>query len=403
MGIHVVEAGESLSSIAKRFKVATWQDIYNHPQNENFRKLRKNPNVIHVGDKVFVPVSNGAPAKAPPPPAAGSKDAIVELQIKGKTYVGTKQELEKVVDAVIKNLSDKPFKLAKLKLEGARTQYKVYDDLLKSDKLASWILDFVNPFQDLNPSKQALDEAEDAFKKVEAAFKGRFIVKIESELRRLETKANIAITTYRKAVEGLGGTAENMVTTLEITKLVSFAVAGACATALTGGATSGILASSGAKLGFPALISVIEATADEGGKALAGDKKQTAVTVVGNIFTAGATSVLTGKLFASPKVSAAIKKLAGNMTAVGSKLTPDRLKVIVKHKTMRDILAEYLEGTGSGALQSALKNTAQAKLHTMTGDDLVNEISSNQQGVAAGISAKAFVEWGLKKDYFLKK
>jgi N-acetylmuramoyl-L-alanine amidase len=53
--IHTVEQGECLSSIARRYGLASWQTIYNHPDNEDFRKLRENPNIIQPGDRVAIP------------------------------------------------------------------------------------------------------------------------------------------------------------------------------------------------------------------------------------------------------------------------------------------------------------------------------------------------------------
>jgi N-acetylmuramoyl-L-alanine amidase len=52
---HVVEHGECLSSIASRFGVSDWQDIYNASENADFKKKRPDPNVIFPGDKVIIP------------------------------------------------------------------------------------------------------------------------------------------------------------------------------------------------------------------------------------------------------------------------------------------------------------------------------------------------------------
>jgi hypothetical protein len=32
-----------------------WQTIWNHPQNSDLHKLRKHPNVLFAGDRVFIP------------------------------------------------------------------------------------------------------------------------------------------------------------------------------------------------------------------------------------------------------------------------------------------------------------------------------------------------------------
>ncbi|EYF02879.1 LysM peptidoglycan-binding domain-containing protein [Chondromyces apiculatus] len=53
--IHVVQPGESLSSIAKQHGFADWRALYDHPANVKLRSARPNPDLIHPGDKVFIP------------------------------------------------------------------------------------------------------------------------------------------------------------------------------------------------------------------------------------------------------------------------------------------------------------------------------------------------------------
>jgi len=53
--IHVVEQGEYMAKIAKRYGFVDWRTIWQHPQNSALRSRRPNPNVLHPGDEVFVP------------------------------------------------------------------------------------------------------------------------------------------------------------------------------------------------------------------------------------------------------------------------------------------------------------------------------------------------------------
>jgi LysM repeat protein len=53
--IHVVKQGDCLYRIAQQYGFADWRTIYNHPDNEDFRELRPNPNVIYPGDEVHIP------------------------------------------------------------------------------------------------------------------------------------------------------------------------------------------------------------------------------------------------------------------------------------------------------------------------------------------------------------
>ncbi|MEM6618815.1 MAG: LysM peptidoglycan-binding domain-containing protein [Pseudomonadota bacterium] len=54
---HTVKKGDTLSGLAKKNGLKSYKDIYNAPENAKFRKLRKDPNKIEPGDKVFIPPS----------------------------------------------------------------------------------------------------------------------------------------------------------------------------------------------------------------------------------------------------------------------------------------------------------------------------------------------------------
>lgn len=51
---HTAEQGDGVESIAHRFG-HFWQTLWDHPQNQQLRSLRKKPNVLLPGDRVFVP------------------------------------------------------------------------------------------------------------------------------------------------------------------------------------------------------------------------------------------------------------------------------------------------------------------------------------------------------------
>lgn len=55
-GYHLVEQGEYLSKIARGYGVPKWQSIWDHPQNKELRELRENPEILHPGDEVFIPM-----------------------------------------------------------------------------------------------------------------------------------------------------------------------------------------------------------------------------------------------------------------------------------------------------------------------------------------------------------
>src|SRR4051794_35831575 len=55
MPIHRVVQGERISSIAQLYGFGDDKAIYEHPDNEELRKKRPNPNVLLEGDRVVIP------------------------------------------------------------------------------------------------------------------------------------------------------------------------------------------------------------------------------------------------------------------------------------------------------------------------------------------------------------
>ena len=52
---HTVVQGEHLSSIARKYGLASYKTIWDHAQNAELKKQRQNPNVILPGDRLFIP------------------------------------------------------------------------------------------------------------------------------------------------------------------------------------------------------------------------------------------------------------------------------------------------------------------------------------------------------------
>lgn len=54
-GMHTVEQGESLSTIASRNGLRSWRTIWDHPRNAELRSHRPSPDNVHPGDQIYVP------------------------------------------------------------------------------------------------------------------------------------------------------------------------------------------------------------------------------------------------------------------------------------------------------------------------------------------------------------
>lgn len=60
MPIHKVSQGECLLSIANKYGFSKWEEIYDHPDNSEFKAKRSDPHCIFPGDKVFIPEKKAA-------------------------------------------------------------------------------------------------------------------------------------------------------------------------------------------------------------------------------------------------------------------------------------------------------------------------------------------------------
>jgi len=79
--IHKVKQGECLSSIASQYGLMSWRSLYEHPDNEQFRSLRNNPNIILPGDCIVIPDPSVKSISAP-------TDKLHRYRVKGEpTYL----------------------------------------------------------------------------------------------------------------------------------------------------------------------------------------------------------------------------------------------------------------------------------------------------------------------------
>jgi len=83
--IHVVKQGETLGIIAEKYGFANWRALYDHPANVKLRESRPNPNLIHPGDKVFIPEKKKAVYSAQTNKAHTFK--VKKLPPKGESFI----------------------------------------------------------------------------------------------------------------------------------------------------------------------------------------------------------------------------------------------------------------------------------------------------------------------------
>lgn len=52
---HTVQQGEYLANIVRRYGFTDYRVVYDHPENAEFKRKRPNPNLVHPGDRLFIP------------------------------------------------------------------------------------------------------------------------------------------------------------------------------------------------------------------------------------------------------------------------------------------------------------------------------------------------------------
>ena len=111
---YVVQAGDCLSSIAKKFGFRDWKVIYDDPNNKDFKKARPDPNVIYAGDTIFIPDPKESTKKVSAPVEQLNKfkvklpKTLLRIQVKDeeeKPIAGKKYEL-RLGDDVRKGSTD---------------------------------------------------------------------------------------------------------------------------------------------------------------------------------------------------------------------------------------------------------------------------------------------------------
>src|SRR5262245_8080430 len=105
---HTVEPGDCLTSIATRYGFAKWQTIYDDPANADFRALRKNPNVLAPGDRIFIPDRQ-----------LGLKDGDTDARHRFRTA-----EPKIVLRLVVRDESWKPMRDSRYELAVGNVTYK---------------------------------------------------------------------------------------------------------------------------------------------------------------------------------------------------------------------------------------------------------------------------------------
>jgi N-acetylmuramoyl-L-alanine amidase len=107
-----VKQGDYLSKIAKQHGFADYLTIWDHPNNAELKKKRKNPNVIYPGDVLFIPEREGKVE-------SGATEQKHRFKVKGKPLM---------LRIVLKDYNDKPIANANVDLHVEGNVYALTTD-----------------------------------------------------------------------------------------------------------------------------------------------------------------------------------------------------------------------------------------------------------------------------------
>src|SRR5438477_4874350 len=105
-GWYTVQRGDSLSKIAQSNGFGDWRTIYRDPHNSEFRQLRPDPDLIYVGDRLFIPEAKAKKVSCTTgrehtfhlhkaPVAAPTEDLIPEARRRHKAYLDARDDFVK--------------------------------------------------------------------------------------------------------------------------------------------------------------------------------------------------------------------------------------------------------------------------------------------------------------------
>jgi LysM domain len=84
---YTVKSGDNLSLIAKKHRLKSWRDIYDHADNRAFRAKRPDPNWIHPGDVVMIP--GAGPPRVNPPGGGAAALSVVPFHEPAPMLIAT--------------------------------------------------------------------------------------------------------------------------------------------------------------------------------------------------------------------------------------------------------------------------------------------------------------------------
>jgi len=198
--IHIVQRGENLSKIARRYGLPNWQAIYyQSPENDGFRNARKNPNLIYPGDRIYIPTQGGVSASTgqqPTSPSASNDQAAVQAAERARIA-------RRIVDPhyirrVLQN-----------SLESNRLNRRL-DEMLRPRRSTRSRLTAPpdRPFQ-VSPTRQgSVSNVLQAIMAVPAVqnalntLKNRVVSRVERDWDRLSTGGSVAILTQTAIISG---------------------------------------------------------------------------------------------------------------------------------------------------------------------------------------------------------
>lgn len=123
MIVHTIQKDEYLSKIAKDYGLPSWKTIYNHRSNANYRRRRPDPDKVHVGDRINIPITLTIKPAANQQGKTG--DLVPSTMAAGgkKHFVSPKKNVRTFADYVILESSHATGFGAQFKWEGAIAEY----------------------------------------------------------------------------------------------------------------------------------------------------------------------------------------------------------------------------------------------------------------------------------------
>ncbi len=379
---YIVKNRDTLSNIAKQYKINDWKKLWNHKANRDInRKCRGDETKICAKDVLTIPaelspkVDQGKLTLQIGKMTHQFKDEIERdiflktvkvLNIDGKKHVFVGKEWDEFQKEMLRQIKRTVLDMARQRVNPAEGLWHHYDQMNDDQLIVSWFVSLGGPKQ---PPVSLIVKAKQALANLEAAVNSGDFKRIHRSMADAQGPINEAYDTMKRYQKEVTGRAENWLTGLKWTKGTAFFLVGLMATPVVVTAAGSAVLGGAIVSGGTALIS---STSNELGHGIVGTSDGVGK-ALRNISLATLIDGSVGAFMKSNKAKEIMEKAGATL----AKTVTSKWLSKVPSTTVQKFVTGYFENAGSSFVESGIKETAKLAKGETTKDEFLKNIAKS--------------------------